>query len=214
MTDVYHDGNRMLQELLESKPMADRLAETIIQPVISPEDRAFIEEQNMFFLATVDNKGNPNCSYKGGARGFVRVLDESTLAFPSYDGNSMFLSMGNILATSHVGLLFVDFNRQTRLRVNGDAFIDLADPLLQEYHEVDMIVRVKVRQVFPNCPRYVHKMQLVEESVFLPNAKSQTPDPPWKSLAIVADVLPEKDKHLAGNDQDRFKAINREVKQN
>lgn len=87
----------------------------------------------------------------------------------------------------------------------------MADPLLQEYHEVDMIVRVKVRQVFPNCPRYVHKMQLVEESVFVPNAKSQTPDPPWKSLAIVADVLSEKDKHLAGNDQDRFKAINREV---
>jgi uncharacterized protein len=211
MTDVYHDGNRMLQELLESKPMADRLAETIIQPVISPEDRTFIEQQNMFFLATVDNKGNPNCSYKGGARGFVRVLDEGTLVFPSYDGNSMFLSMGNILVASRVGLLFVDFNRQTRLRVNGDAFIDLADPLLQEYHEVDMIVRVKVRQVFPNCPRYVHKMQLVEESVFVPKAMCQTPAPPWKSLAIVADVLPEKDKHLAGNDQDRFKAINREV---
>jgi uncharacterized protein len=212
MTDVYHDRNRMLQELLESKPMADRLAETIIQPAISPEDKTFIEEQNMFFLATVDNKGNPNCSYKGGARGFVRVLYEGTLVFPSYDGNSMFLSMGNILVASRVGLLFVDFNRQTRLRVNGDAFIDLADPLLQEYHEVDMIVRVKVRQVFPNCPRYVHKMQLVEESVFVPNAMCQTPAPPWKSLEMVSDVLPEKNKHLAGLDQDRFKAINRDVK--
>lgn len=211
MGDFYHYGNRKLQETFQAKPMADRLAETIIQPAISPEDKKFIEEQNMFFLATVDNDGNPNCSYKGGTSGFVRVLDERTLAFPSYDGNSMFLSMGNILITSRVGLLFVDFNRQTRLRVNGDAFIDLADALLPEYHQADMIVRVKVRQVFPNCPRYIHKMQLVEESVFIPKAMCQTPAPPWKSLEIVSDVLSEKDKHLAGNDQDRFKAINREV---
>jgi len=210
MTDAYHHGSRELQEAFRAKPMADRLAETIIQSAISPEDMRFIEEQNMFFLATADNEGNLNCSYKGGAKGFVRVLDETTLAFPSYDGNSMFLSMGNILVNSRVGLLFVDFNRQSRLRVNGEAFIDLADPLLSEYHEADMIVRVKVRQIFPNCPRYMHKMQLVEESVFVPKAMCQTPAPPWKHLAIVADVLPEKDKHLAGNDQDRFKAINRE----
>lgn len=131
MTDAYHHGSRELQEAFRAKPMADRLAETIIQSAISPEDMRFIEEQNMFFLATADNEGNLNCSYKGGAKGFVRVLDETTLAFPSYDGNSMFLSMGNILVNSRVGLLFVDFNRQTRLRVNGEAFIDLADPLVR-----------------------------------------------------------------------------------
>jgi len=211
MTEVYHDGHRKLQEAFGVKPMADRLAETIIQSTISPEDQKYIEKQNMFFLATVDADGNPNCSYKGGAVGFVRVLDESTLAFPSYDGNSMFLSMGNILVTSKVGLLFINFNRQTRLRVNGEASIDLADPLLAEYHEADMIVRVKVQQVFPNCPRYIHKMQQIEESEFIPKSTCQTPAPPWKNLAVVADVLPDKDKHLAGNDQDRFKAINREI---
>lgn len=119
--------------------------------------------------------------------------------------------MGNILATSKVGLLFIDFNRQTRLRVNGEAFIDLADPLLAEYPEADMIVRVKVQQIFPNCPRYIHKMQQIEESKFVPRSTCQTPAPPWKSLAVVADVLPDKDKHLASNDQDRFKAINREI---
>lgn len=210
MSDVYHDGNRHLQDAFQARPMADRLAETIIQSSISAEDQKFIEEQNMFFLATADDEGNLNCSYKGGSKGFVRVLDETTLAFPSYDGNSMFLSMGNILATARVALLFVDFNRQTRLRINGVATIDLADPLLAGFHEADMVVRVRARQIFPNCPRYVHKMQLVEESVFVPNTSCKTPAPPWKSLTIVADVLPDKDKHLAGNDQDRFKTINRD----
>lgn len=209
MTDLYSDGSRKLQNHFDAKPMADRLAETIVLGRISPEDQAFIKTQNMFFLATVDTDGNPNCSYKGGAKGFIRVLDDNTLAFPSFDGNSMFLSMGNILQTNKVGMLFVDFERQTRLRINGHASIDLDDPLIQEFHEADLVVRVTVEKIFPNCPRYIHKMRLVEESKFVPNKACKTPEPDWKRLEVVADALSEKDKHLAGNEQDRFKAINR-----
>lgn len=106
-------------------------------------------------------------------------------------------------------MLFIDFERQARLRVNGTASIDLEDPLLGDFHEADLIVRVKVEQIFPNCPRYIHKMELVEESKFVPNKTCKTPEPDWKRLEVVADVLSEKDKHLAGSEQDRFKAINR-----
>ena len=63
----------------------------------------------MFFLATADEHGMPQCSYKGGDPGFVRVVDEHTLAFPSYDGNGMYLSLGNLLVNPQVGILFIDF---------------------------------------------------------------------------------------------------------
>ncbi|WP_417541472.1 pyridoxamine 5'-phosphate oxidase family protein [Methylophaga thalassica] len=209
MRNIYHEGSRKLQKHFTVKPLADRLAETIILADISLEDQAFISEQNMFFMATVDAEGSPNCSYKGGGKGFVKVIDENTLAFPSFDGNSMFLSMGNILQTNKIGMLFIDFEHQARLRINGCASIDLEDPLLQEFHEAELVVRVKVEQIFPNCPRYIHKMKMVEKSKFVPNKACKTPEPDWKRLEAVADVLPEKDKHLAGNEQDRFKAINR-----
>lgn len=206
---MFHDRQLALQERFDTRRLADRLQETIIQPVISPEDQAYIADKNMLFLATVDDHGQANCSYKGGPRGFVRVLDEKNLAFPIYDGNGMYMSAGNVLANPNIGLLFVDFERQSRLRVNGIASIDLNDPLMGEYPEAQLVIRVTVREVFPNCPRYIHKMQLIEESVFVPKARCETPQPPWKSLALVADVLPARDAHLAGTDEDPATAINR-----
>ena len=160
---------------------------------IDPNDRAFIEAMPMFFLATVDDAGQPQCSYKGGEPGFVRVVDEHTLAFPCYDGNGMYLSMGNILANRQVGLLFVDFERPRRLRVSGVASIDEEDPLVREYAGAQLVVRVRVSQVFPNCPRYIHKMQLVESSAFVPRAECEPPVPDWKRRAWSRDVLPADD---------------------
>lgn len=210
MTDFYHDGNRQLQDRFETRPLADRLVEAIVSAQISPEDKAFIEAQNMFFLSTVDNHGRPNCSYKGGSVGLVKVLDDQTLAFPLYDGSGMYLSAGNVLVNPHVSLLFVDFQRQARLRVNGSAFIQDDDPLLEDWAEAELVLRVQLRELFPNCPRYIHKMTLVEESVFVPKQHCETPSPAWKHLEVVADVLPPRDAHLAGHEQDAAAALNRD----
>ncbi|MGZ5051921.1 MAG: pyridoxamine 5'-phosphate oxidase family protein [Methylobacter sp.] len=210
MTDFFHEGSRQLQDRFETRPLADRLVEAIVNAQISPDDKTFIEAQNMFFLATVDNSGRPNCSYKGGAAGFVKVLDEQTLAFPLYDGSGMYVSAGNVLVNPHVSLLFVDFQRQARLRFNGSAFIENDDPLLADWPEAQLVVRVKLREMFPNCPRYIHKMTLVEESEFVPKTECVTPQPAWKRLEAVADVLPPRDAHLAGNEQDAAKALNRD----
>ena len=158
--------------------------------VLCEQDRAFIERMDMFFLATADADGKPQCSYKGGDPGFVRVIDEHTIAFPIYDGNGMFLSAGNLIANPHVGLLFVDFINQRRLRLNGVSSIDLADPLLRDYPEAQLVTRVRITELFPNCPRYVHKMQLVERSTFVPRDGCQTPVPEWKSRDWVQEVLP------------------------
>jgi predicted pyridoxine 5'-phosphate oxidase superfamily flavin-nucleotide-binding protein len=148
---------------------------------------------DMFFIATVDEQGHANCSYKGGEPGFVRVVDETTIAFPNYDGNGMYLTMGNVLRTREVGLLFIDFENQWRMRLNGEATIDANDPLMAAYPEAQFIVRVKAREVFPNCPRYIHKYALVQRSRFVPNSECQTPAPAWKRSGWVDDVLPAKD---------------------
>jgi len=156
---------------------------------IDADDRAFIEARDMFFLATADADGAPQCSYKGGEPGFVRVLDEHTIAFPSFDGNGMYLSLGNLTENPRVGLLFVDFEGQKRLRLNGTASIDADDPLLPAYPRAQCVVRVSATEVFPNCPRYIHKLELVERSRFTPRADCEPPVPSWKRSDWARDVL-------------------------
>ena len=193
MAGFYHDGNRRLQDAFDTRRLADRLEEVKVRDVIDAGDRAFIESLDMFFLATADAQGRPTCSYKGGDPGFVRVLDERTLAFPNYDGNGMYLSLGNTLANPEVGLLFVSFERRRRLRLQGTASIDAGDDLLASWPEAQFVVRVHAREVFPNCPRYIHRYELVERSRFVPRARQQTPVPDWKRTDWAADVLPEGD---------------------
>src|SRR5205823_4265949 len=177
MSELYHDGNRRLQDQFETRKLADRIEERIVSPTIRAGDKEFIERMDMFFLATADEQGKPQCSYKGGDPGFVRVLDEHTIAFPSYDGNGMFMSLGNLSRNPQVGLLFVDFQNQWRLRLNGVATVEQDDPLIAEYPEAQLVVRIKVSEVFGNCPRYVHKMQLVERSRFVPPKRARRPCP-------------------------------------
>jgi predicted pyridoxine 5'-phosphate oxidase superfamily flavin-nucleotide-binding protein len=190
---LYHEGNRRLQDAFDTRRLADRLEEVKVRDSIDEGDRAFIEELDMFFLATADAEGRPSCSYKGGDPGFVRVLDEHTLAFPDYDGNGMFLSLGNALVNPEVGLLFVSFERRRRLRLNGTASVDRDDPLLESWPEARAVVRVRAREVFPNCPRYIHHYELVERSRFVPDAERETPVPDWKRTDWASDVLPEGD---------------------
>src|SRR5436189_3738454 len=165
---LYHDGSRRLQDRFETRRLADRMEEVIKHAVFTDGDRAFIESRSMFFLATADADGRPDCSYKGGRPGFVKVVGPGTLAFPSYDGNGMFKSLGNVLVNPHVGLLFIDFESPKRLRVNGWATVHSEDDLLSEFAGAQMIVRVRAEAIFPNCSRYIHKMQATEPSVYAP----------------------------------------------
>jgi uncharacterized protein len=191
VADTYHTGHRTFQDRFDSRRIADRLDERFVQRrYIDDGDRAFIERADMFFIATADAEGHPQCSYKGGDPGFVRVLDETTIAFPAWDGNGMFLTLGNTLVNPHVGLLFIDFERGKRVRLNGIATIDDNDPLLAEYPEAQLIVRVRATEVFPNCPRYIHRYQLVERSRFVPRTDCETPVPDWKRSDWARDVLP------------------------
>jgi uncharacterized protein len=190
---LYHDGNRRLQDGFDTRRLADRIEERLVRDHVDADDRAFIEARDMFFIATTDEHGRPQCSYKGGDPGFVRVLDERTIAFPVYDGNGMFLTAGNVLVNPSVGLLFIDFEGRKRLRLNGTASVDPEDPLLSDYPEAKLVVRVVATEVFPNCPRYIHEYRLVQRSRFVPKAECETPVPQWKRSEWANDVLPAAD---------------------
>ena len=195
MNDVpmYHDGSRQLQDQFATRKLADRLAEVLARDEFTDEDRTFIESRPLFFLATADAEGHPDCSYKGGLPGFVRVVDRQTLAFPSYDGNGMFKSLGHVLVNPHVGLLFIDFESPKRLRVNGESSVHADDVLLSEFVGAQLIVRVRAKAIFPNCPRYIHKMQMTEQSVYAPCEGHTPPVPKWKQFPEFREVLPPGD---------------------
>lgn len=187
---LYHDGNRQLQDDFHSRGIADRLEGVTMHTRFTDQDRAFIENSIYFFLATADAEGRPDVSFKGGAPGFVRVVGPSELAFPDYDGNGMFKSLGNLTINHKVGLLFIALHgRPRRVRVQGTATINRDDPLLGSTVGAQMIVRVEARAIFPNCPRYIPQMQLVSESPYVPKPGEDLVEPGWKSDDAFEDVI-------------------------
>jgi uncharacterized protein len=186
---LYHQGSRRLQDRFQSRKIADRQEQVITRTQFTDNDKNFIESVRYFFLATADGEGSPDCSFKGGAPGFVRVIGPSELAFPDFDGNGMFKSLGNIEVNPAVGLLFLDFEKPRRLRVNGSAALRADDPLLAQTVGAQLIVRVVVRVIFPNCPRYIPTMKLAEESAYAPRAGRDFPEPAWKSFPEFADAV-------------------------
>jgi uncharacterized protein len=193
MSKLFRPSHRDFQARFDTTRLADRIESTLFRERFTPEDRAFIERLDMFFLATSDTDGQPNCSFKGGDPGFVRVTGEAELAFPCYDGNGMFLSMGNATENPRVGLLFIDFESPKRLRVNGIAQLVPADAIDPAWPEAQFVVRVTARQIFPNCPRYLPKVLRVEPSRFVPRDGVVTPVPAWKRMDWAKDVLPAAD---------------------
>ena len=201
MSKLYRPAHRDLQARFDTTRLADRIEATLYREQFTAEDRAFIERLDMFFLATADAEGRPSCSFKGGDPGFVRVSGSAELVFPCYDGNGMFLSMGNATENPNVGLLFIDFESPKRLRVNGTAQLAPAESVSPPYLEAQFIVRVHVREIFPNCPRYLPKLRRVEPSMFVPRAGVVTPVPGWKRMDWAKDVLPASDP---GRDPNRL----------
>jgi uncharacterized protein len=201
-TGTFNHDHRFWQDRFHTRRIADRIDELLVSDTMDEHARQFIESRDMFFLATCDGDGNPQCSYKGGDPGFVRVVDERTIAFPVYDGNGMFLSLGNIRTHAPVGMLFIDFEQPNRVRVNGVATVDEHDPLLATMPGAKVVVRVQTLKVFPNCSRYIHKMQLVERSKFVPREDTDAPIPDWKRMSWAQDYLPEHDPARAAETLD------------
>jgi uncharacterized protein len=190
----YNDGARELQDRFDSRRIADRLEDVNVVSEFSDYHRELIDAAPMFWLATADADGWPEVSYKGGLPGFVRVVGPSTLAFPNYDGNGMFRSLGNVLVNPRVGLLFIRWaDGPRRIRVNGVASLCFDDPLMAEWEGAELVVRVEAERIFLNCPRYLHRMELAEYSAYAPRAGHVPPVPDWKLRPEYRDALPARD---------------------
>ena len=200
MSRLYGPSHRALQDRFETRGLADNVEQRLVRSAISAEHKAFIETRDMFFLSTIDHAGRPTVSYKGGEPGFVRVLDDTTVAFPCYDGNGMFYSMGNLVANSKIGMLFISFETPHRVRLQGIASVADDDPLKADYAEALLVVRVTVSEIFRNCPRYVHRYQKVEASRFVPQAGSETPIAPWKRVDDIQPLLSAADRARVARD--------------
>lgn len=190
---MYHTGNRELQDHFGSTRLADRLVERLLRDRFKAEDKAFIESASFFFLATSDASGQPDCSFKGGPPGFVRVDAPDLLVFPDYDGNGMFKSMGNIRVNPHVGLLFVSMSEKPqRLRVNGRASLHLDDTMMFGLPGAQIVVRVVPEHIFPNCPRYIPDLGSGQSSEYWPVEGVAPKEPAWKGFDAFKDVVPSR----------------------
>lgn len=198
MSRLYGNQHRRLQQQFETEALADRVEDAVVKTTISEHDRAFLQSRDMFFLSTVDQTGRPTVSYKGGDPGFVKVTDDKTLVFPSYDGNGMFFSMGNIVGNPKLGLLFIDFEVPNRVRIQGHATVSSNDPMIENYVEADLIVRVTISEIWTNCPRYVHTYKKAVESHYIPRRAVKTPFAEWKRIDALQDVLPPRDQGRTG----------------
>lgn len=189
MSHLYGDIHRSLQMAFDTRGLADRLEGMIVKSEFDEDTKAFIESRDMFFLSTIDHHGRPTVSYKGGTPGFIRLLDPSTLVFPSYDGNGMYLSMGNLSGNPEIGILFVDFERPFRLRVQGRAELVMSGPEVQLFKDAEMAVKVSVTETWMNCPRYVHRYKKLETSRYAPGVEPITPFCEWKRIDGMQDVV-------------------------
>ncbi|MDX2155127.1 MAG: pyridoxamine 5'-phosphate oxidase family protein [Hyphomicrobiaceae bacterium] len=190
---MYHAGNRELQDRFGSTQLANRLVEKLRRERFTDEDKAFIEGIGFFFLATANAEGQPDCSFKGGPPGFVKVIAPDLLVFPDYDGNGMFKSLGNIEVNPHVGLLFIAMGEKPkRLRVNGRASLHFEDELAAGMPGAQLVVRVVPEHIFPNCPRYIPDLDRKQPSEYLPAAGVAPKEPAWKGFDAFKDVVPPR----------------------
>lgn len=189
LSALYGDGARELQDHLDSRRLADRMKEVIVHSELSDDDIEVIRAQSTVWVSTVDAQGWPDVSYKGGDVGFVEVASPTEIRIPSYDGNGMMRSLGNVVDTGRVALLFVDTARPWRLRVHATARVstELAD--IERHLGATAVLIVTIGRIFPNCGRYIHQDGDVSPNV--PREGIEAPIPGWKSYDIFSDVLPE-----------------------
>lgn len=199
---LYGDGARGLQEIFDSRRLADTLSNWTVHEELTDDDIALIARQSTVWISTVDADGWPDVSYKGGDVGFVEVVGRTELRIPSYDGNGMWRTLGNIADDGRVALLFLDLQRPWRMRVHGRAEVSIQPADLARHTGAQAVVIVRIGRIFPNCGRYIHRGG--EISKFAPRPGHEPPMPDWKRYTELRTVLPQRDQQaLEQLDADR-----------
>ena len=194
MSRLYGKGQRTFQERFGTQKLADRIEDVAVRDEFDDESSTFIESRDFFFLSTIDENNKPTVSYKGGDIGLVKILDKKTAIFPSYNGNGMFLSMGNILNNAEIGLLFICFERPHRIRVQCKAELLDDEKFKNFFPGSELVVKCTLHELWQNCPRYIHRYQRITQSRYTPDADGNSPLAEWKRIDLFEDVLPQNDK--------------------
>jgi predicted pyridoxine 5'-phosphate oxidase superfamily flavin-nucleotide-binding protein len=158
-------GSRHLYERVEQSPdMGDRLG---------PDEQAFLEDSNGFYMASTTETGWPYMQYRGGAKGFLRVLDDRTIAFVDLRGNKQYISVGNLQHDDRVALFFMDYPRQSRLKILGHVKVhegtDEARRLIEqlrvpgEKSPAERALVIHVEAFDWNCPQHITPRYTEEE---------------------------------------------------
>jgi len=195
--EFYTKTQRDLQAEHESSNLADAVVAAIVTDELQSKQIDFISSRDYFFLSTVNAVGEPTVSYKGGPVGMVQVISPHKLVFPNYDGNGMFFSMGNVLETRKIGMLFIDMETPLRVRVQGTAMVSKDKTLLEMFPGSNMVVEVSVDKAFYNCARYIHKHRRLESSKYVPDEDGKQPFPSWKRIKDLQPVLRSDDQGKA-----------------
>lgn len=195
---LYGPGARTLQDAFDSRRLADTLAGVTVHDTLDAHDIELIRAQSTVWISTVDADGWPDVSYKGGDVGFVDVVSAGELRIPSYDGNGMWRTLGNVIDDGRVALLFLDAQRPWRMRVHGHATVSIEPAALEPYAGAQAVLVVSVARVFPNCGRYIHSADGI--SKFVPRAGSSPPIPDWKRIDALRPMLPARDQEALEHD--------------
>ncbi len=120
--------------------------------------------------------------------------DETTLAWPDYDGNRMYRSLGSIQENARVDLLFIRFGGaeskgEARLRINGRAEIDESAEAIAGLPCAKRLIRVTADHIFLNCPRYIPELAMERGLIHAPRERHLPPEPPWKARPMVKDLF-------------------------
>ncbi len=144
---------------------------------VTPELASFLDELDMFYLGTANAVGQPYIQYRGGPKGFLKVLDSRTLAFADFGGNRQFISTGNLSENQRVFVFLMDYANQRRVKVWGTARVVTDDPellvrLRDEGYDArpERAIVITIEAWDANCPQHIHPRLL--ESVVAPLVES------------------------------------------
>ena len=162
-----------LQQRYGSRRQYERLAaQGASYQGLGPDEREFIGERDSFYMASIGSTGWPYVQHRGGPKGFLKVLDNQTLAFGDYRGNKQYISTGNLLTDDRVALILVDYPRQARLKILGHAKITEgaeAKELLEVVRDegenafVERVYTIHVDALDWNCQQHITPRFTVDE---------------------------------------------------
>ena len=162
---MFTDSVKRAQERNGARQSAQRMeAQERDDWTLGPAERDFIGSRDSFYLASVNEAGWPYVQFRGGPRGFLRVLDERTLAYADFRGNRQLISAGNLESSGKAALILLDYPTRTRLKLLARAEVVQAEDqpeLIESLHDptyrarVERAVVLHVEAFDWNCPQHI-----------------------------------------------------------